>query len=73
MKITDNSVVPLGWVLSGFSVMLSITIVGSFWVSAVNFRLQRIEEKLGIPIYQSAATFEKDAAAVSLKKLHGHE
>lgn len=51
MKIDGKSVVPVGWVFTGFGVIISITIIGAFWVAAVDFRLQRIEEKLGIPAY----------------------
>jgi len=53
MKIDEKTVMPIGWALAGFGVMISVTVVGSFWVAAVNFRLQRIEEKLGIPAYRA--------------------
>jgi hypothetical protein len=49
MKIDGKAFVPVGWVFTAFGTMISITIVGAFWVAGVNFRLQRIEEKLGIP------------------------
>lgn len=53
MRLDEKSVVPLGWVLSGMSVVIAGTVVGVFWVSTVNFRLQRIEEKLGIPEFHA--------------------
>lgn len=63
MRIDDKSVVPLGWVLGGFATMISISAMGAFWIATVNFRLQRIEEKLNIPLFQNNAAFlpnEKD-------------
>ncbi len=51
-KIDGASVVPIGWVVSGFGIVMTATILGSFWVAAVNFRLGRIEARLGIPEYK---------------------
>lgn len=54
MKIDDKTVVPIGWVLAAFGVSVGTVIAGSFWIASVNFRLERIEEKLDIPAYHSA-------------------
>lgn len=56
MKIDSETSVPIGWVLSGFAIVVASAIAGTFWVSSVNDRLSRIEEKLGIPIYKTAQT-----------------
>ena len=56
IKIDEQSTLPIGWVLSGLAFTIAITITGVFWVSTVNFRLERIEEKLGIPRYQAASS-----------------
>ncbi len=53
-KIDERTSVPLMWLLMGLAAVVTPTIIGSFWVSSVNFRLSRIEEKLGIPAYKSA-------------------
>lgn len=63
MKIDDKAVVPIGWVLCGMGSVVVGTITGVFWVATVNFRLQRIEEKLGIPPYHSSLTLEDSANA----------
>ncbi len=56
-RIDEISLVPLGWVLAGFVSLLASSVTGAvvcaFWVSAVNFRLQRIEQRLDIPAYQT--------------------
>ncbi len=54
MKIDERLYIPIGWVISGFSVIMGALIIGIFWVAAVNFRLQRIEERMGIPVYHSS-------------------
>ena len=53
MKIDEKTVVPLPWLLAGFMVGLTPVIYATFWISSVNFRLERIEDKLGIPRYQT--------------------
>lgn len=53
MKIDDKAVVPVGWVFTGFGIIISTTIFGAFWVATVNFRLERIEDRLGIPPYHA--------------------
>lgn len=55
IKIDEKTVVPIGWVLGGFAVIIMPVIVGAIWVAGVNFRLQRIEQKLGIPVYEAAS------------------
>jgi hypothetical protein len=62
-RIDSTSVIPLGWVVSGLAAMVSITVLGAFWVSAVNFRLSRIEQALGIPEFHSENVGEKEAHA----------
>jgi CTP-dependent riboflavin kinase len=54
-----TTLVPLGWVLSGFGTILAAVIVGTFWISTVNYRLQRIEERLGIAPYKPASMIEE--------------
>lgn len=61
MKIDEKAVVPVSWVLSGYAAIISVTVIGAFWVSSVNYRLERIEEKLGIPQYRSDASQSTDA------------
>lgn len=48
-RIDDKTTVPLSIVAMLFMTGISVTATGSFWVSRVNDRLSRIEEKLGIP------------------------
>ncbi len=53
-KITDKTWVPLGWVLGLFTIGMSVTITGAMWVSHVDDRLSRIEDKLGIRPYDAS-------------------
>jgi hypothetical protein len=62
-RIDEKTVVPIGWVLGGFTIMVTIAVTGAFWVSAVNFRLSRIEDRLGIPGYQTETGSSFDASA----------
>jgi len=62
-RIDEKTVVPLGWVLAGFLVGLAPLISGVLWVQAVNLRLGRIEQKLGIPPLAGAAAIFEDARA----------
>lgn len=48
MKLDQNTSVPLGWVAGAFGFFTSVVVVGTFWVASVNFRLSRIEDRLGI-------------------------
>ena len=68
VKIDDRAVVPIGWVFGAFGTMITVTIIGAFWVSAVNFRLQRIEEKLGIPPLSASLTGEVLASEIPVKE-----
>lgn len=45
-KIDSSTVVPLGWVLGGLATIVAGVAAGVFWISTVNFRLQRIEKAL---------------------------
>lgn len=47
-KLDEEMLVPLRWVVGAFGISSTIFVVGTFWVAAVNTRLARIEEKLGI-------------------------
>jgi len=60
MRIDEKAVVPLGWVLGGFATMISISAMGAFWIATVNFRLQRIEEKLNIPLFQNSTAMKDE-------------
>lgn len=63
MKFDGKAFVPVGWVFTAFGTMISISVVGAFWVASVNFRLQRIEEKLGIPPLATTSNVEPIANA----------
>lgn len=58
-RIDEKTLLPLSWVLGGFATIISITMIGAFWVSTVSYRLERIEDKLGIPPYRAAIKFPK--------------
>jgi len=47
-KIDEKTEVPLGLVASLFVLGMGVTATGAFWVSRVDNRLARIEDKLGI-------------------------
>lgn len=66
-KIDEKTSVPLGWVISGFGAALGVAIVGTFWVSSVNERLARIEDKLGIVPYADISIL-RSANAHEVKK-----
>lgn len=66
MKINSETVVPIGWVISGMAAILAVTISATFWVSTVNTRLSRIEDKLGIVPYNVSA--EEKAFGAEKKK-----
>lgn len=68
VKIDSTAVVPLGWMLTGMGAIITGTVTGVFWISTVNFRLQRIEEKLGIPIFKAASLTPIDVANASQRK-----
>ena len=57
MRIDEKTVLPIAWVFSGFAAVISITAVIAFYVSNLNYRLERIEQKLGIPAYTSGIPF----------------
>jgi hypothetical protein len=61
-QIDEKTVVPIGWVVGGFTALLSFCVLSVFWIASVNYRLQRIEEKLGIPVYQAGSVLP-DAVA----------
>lgn len=54
MKIDSETVIPINWVLGSFTVIVASVAAATFWVSSINVRLARIEEKLGIPAYHFA-------------------
>lgn len=54
MKISSETAVPIGWLITAVSVTLSITIMGTAWVYSVNNRLARIEDKLGIAPFHNS-------------------
>lgn len=54
-RIDEKATIPLVWVFAGLAGMVSVVVVGTFWVSMVDFRLERIEQKLSIPTYHSEA------------------
>lgn len=58
-KIDEKTVVPLSWLLVGFAFGLAPVMAATFWVAGVNNRLQRIEQKLGIPEIKEATLLEE--------------
>ncbi len=61
-RIDEKTVVPLGWVLALFSTGIATAAAAAFWVSAVNNRLARIEDKLGISAYDSGVPMRSSHA-----------
>lgn len=53
--INSETAIPLGWALAGMCTIICVVVAGAFWMAAVDFRLSRIEEKLGIPKYEGAS------------------
>lgn len=66
-RLDEKTVIPIGWVIAGFMPVVCITVTGAFWIAAVDFRLGRIEEKLGIPAYH-ASTIISEAHASKKEK-----
>jgi hypothetical protein len=64
MKIDSETLVPVGWVLSGFGLTLTAAVCGTFWISSVNDRLGRIEERLGIPVHTTSSLLFENACAL---------
>lgn len=63
MKLDGEALVPIGWVIGGFSGLIAIVFMVTSFMNRVTFRLERIEDKLGIPRYQMDASLEKKAVA----------
>ncbi len=68
MKIDEKSSIPLGWAISGFITTITFAALGSFWISSVNDRLGRIEEKLGIPPMRSSVVLPIEKVYAGEKK-----
>lgn len=49
IRIDADTTVPLGLVIAIIVTATASVATGTFWISSVNDRLARIEEKLGIP------------------------
>jgi len=62
IRIDEKTVVPLGVVAALFTTGISITAMGVFWITSVNERLSRIEQRLGI-VPVNAASFVPHANA----------
>jgi hypothetical protein len=62
-KIDEKTLVPIGWVLTGLAAIFFIVLRGAFWMSSVDGRLQRIEDKLGVPPYQASSAIIHEARA----------
>lgn len=81
IKIDQNSVVPIGWALAGFGTLITFAVAGAFWMSSVDYRLSRIEEKLSIPAYHvldwtlERTTYANDGSGLpqSLSELPSHD
>jgi hypothetical protein len=67
-KIDEKTMVPLGLVATLFAVGIGVTVTGAFWVSKVDDRLARIEDRLGLPRYRDAMTSPISDAWGSSKK-----
>ena len=67
-KIDDKTLIPITWAASSFLVLLSCATYRAFWlaeeVTAVNFRLTRIEQTLKIPGYAQASSGEAVASEI---------
>lgn len=51
MKIDANTNVPLGWMIATLVTVASGSVSLAIYASTINARLERIEEKLGLPKY----------------------
>lgn len=54
MDIDSKSTIPISWFFGGIGAIVSIVVAGALWMSSVDYRLGRIEEKLGIPPYEAS-------------------
>ncbi len=67
MRIDEKTLVPIGWVVSVFTAVVISSITGTFWVaswmSSVDKRLSRIEEKVGLSVYHASESFIEEAHA----------
>lgn len=70
-KIDEKSVVPLSWFITGLLTVITMTGGGVVWITTVNFRLERIEEKLGIPTYHAFELENKNYEPINTSGLHG--
>lgn len=52
-KVSDKTYIPISWFFFTIGVAVSSTVASVLWISTVNYRLQRIEDKLGIPVYKA--------------------
>ncbi len=66
-RIDDKTMVPLGIVAALFTVGISITATGAFWVFRVDDRLSRIEQILKISSQANTASIVPDAEAAERK------
>lgn len=62
MKITSETMVPIGWVFGGVSFVLGIAFASAMWVASVDNRLSRIEQHLGISPYAGVSVFDEAKA-----------
>lgn len=82
MKIDSDATIPLSWFLTALVAVIAWTLAGAFWISAVNYRLSRIEDKLGIPKFaeavpplmeiESHADDDSKRLRSPVQKLNGH-
>jgi hypothetical protein len=63
MKLDSNAVIPIGWVFTVMAVVGSSAVAGTFWVASINFRLSRIEHRLGIQNYGAESALIPSAGA----------
>lgn len=71
-RINEQTVVPVTWLFLGLGSVIASTALGVFWIAAVNYRLQRIEMRLGIPPFQTQMEPVRNAFAGSDEVPHAH-
>ena len=62
-KISSATPISLHLFLGSIGMTATLIAVGAMWVSTVDFRLQRIEQRLGIKEFHAVADFIENATA----------
>ena len=59
MKLNEHTTIPLPWIITAVISVISPTILLTYWVSTVDYRLERIENKLDLPPLRAQLTTVK--------------